>query len=197
MSTEVATATNSSPVIPSKEKKRALKVSGKLKTALDLMVFGDQSDGNQRAFTFVEAARAVKMNAAAMRKALEKPHVRQYLNAQKVVFRESASAQNISRAIELRDQDENKTAAIQAIRYLDGEGSAGNRVNVGVQVNVTPGVVIDLTEPKGPPVIEDDRIIEVNPLNQQRDVAAQPVQTRVEAGGGSLDSASVFKGRGG
>lgn len=184
MSTEIATV--SPPAKPPSElkKKRPLKVTGKLRDAIHLMVFGQPDDQNQRALSFVEAARAVNMNAAAMRKALERPHVRAYLNEQKQVFRESASARNISRAIELRDQDENKTAAIQAMRYLDGEGSSKAGVNVSV-TNVMPGVVIDLRDdPKREPMLADQTLIEVNPLRSQDAVGNEPFPTSGETADG-------------
>jgi hypothetical protein len=167
LSTEVATITASSP--PAKEKKAKpprKQIRGKLKTALDLMVFGDS---DLPVYDFLAAARKAGFTPQAMRKAIERPHVRQYLNEQKQVFRESASAQNIRRAIELRDQDENKTAAVHAMRYLDGEGSTKAGVNVSV-TNVMPGVVIDLREdPRGPRPVGDGTLIEVNPTERSTD----------------------------
>jgi hypothetical protein len=108
-------------------------VGGKLKKALDLMVW--------EGVPWADAAKAVAYDGKWMRKALERPHVMRYIREQKQVFRTYASARNIHRAAEIRDQDDNKTAAIQAIRYLDGLGdsdvrSDGQRVQPGVVVQI-------------------------------------------------------------
>jgi hypothetical protein len=120
---DVQIITPNAPQPPAKPDKpsRALKVTGKLKTALDLMVFGP-TDGEQPgiALSLADACRATNLHYATMRKALDKPHVRQYLNAQKQVFRASVSAANISRLAEIRDTSGNAMAKLGAIKVLEG-----------------------------------------------------------------------------
>jgi len=142
------------------------KVTGKLKRALDLMVFGKPDI--PRALSWQEAAREVSYRPSSMLKALDRDYVRRYLKQAKQVFRESASAQNISRAVELRDQDDNKTAAIQAIRYLDGISEHDQAHTPGGQV-VMPGVVVQVTVNAGPAPVDDIGIIEVNPAHEPVD----------------------------
>lgn len=136
--TALATRTSSQVQTPDKPK-RAAQVTGKLKAALDLMVFGPV-DGDQAglALDMVQACRAVSFNAAAMRKALDRPHVRQYLNKQKQVFRASASAQNISRLVDIRDKSGNAMAQLGAIKILEADESGSERKSAAP----TPGITI-------------------------------------------------------
>ena len=95
-------------------------IGAKLRSALDLMVFGlTEGDKAGNALDFSDAARAVGFNVRAMRKALERPHVRAYLKAQKEVFRASASAQNISALVKLRDESGNGMVQLGAIKTLE------------------------------------------------------------------------------
>jgi hypothetical protein len=111
---------------------RRLTISRKLKIALDLMVW----EGN----TFQDAANTASFNLFAMRKALERPHVRQYLKEQRQVFRASLSSGNEYHAARIRAQTDNHTAAIQAIRILDDMEEQSERHNA-VR---SPGVVIQI-----------------------------------------------------
>lgn len=166
LSTEVATINpSSSPAKEKTGKPPRKQIRGKLKAALDLMVFGDDE---QPVYDFLAAARKVGFTVQAMRKALERPHIRAYLTEQKQVFRESASAQNIRRAIEIRDQDENRTASIQAIRYLDGERADGKSGNTNIINVITPGIVVDLSPVKDDGARTDGELIEVNPSTEPR-----------------------------
>ena len=71
---------------------------------------------------FADAARKENFNVAAMRKALTRPHVIAYVRRARRSFRLLLSAGNYHRLAELRDQDENRLAAVQAVRLLEGEG---------------------------------------------------------------------------
>jgi hypothetical protein len=165
----VATATDLTPLEPGPPTATALRVptangvkqvSGKLKRALDLMVYGDET-GN--CHSFLDAARKVGYSAVSMRKALERAHVQRYLREQKQVFRSAASAQNIHRAVQIRDQDDNRTAAVQAIKYLDG--IAENEAGGAGSHRVTPGVVVHVNVNRAPSSQHDGTIIEVNPVS--------------------------------
>lgn len=159
MSTEIAIAPNSSPVSLPKEKK-ALSVTGKNRVAIDAMVH----DGANRK----QAASIAGITEKALYKALCKPHVKQYYNAQLEVLRTSARARNFHRLEEIRDQDENLTAAVHAIKTLEGEGSSRSTINMGVSVHLTPGIMVDISERPAELAPIDGTIIEVNPSAEPR-----------------------------
>lgn len=146
------------PTAPARVGERRLRIGGKLRAALDLMVFGDE---NGNTLPWNDAARAANMNVRAMRRSLEKNHIRQHLRAQRQVFLAAAGAKNISRLVELRDQNENRGAAVKAVAVLEqmGEqrqGDTASRV-------ITPGIVIVINRERE--VAVDDTLIEINPLS--------------------------------
>jgi hypothetical protein len=129
----IATSSPAKPVTPSPAPKasKSLRPTGRLKQALDLMVFGPETGELAGcALAMDAAAREVGLTTRAIRLALDKPYVRQYINAQKHVFRTSASAQNISALVRLRDNSGNAMAQLGAIKTLEqlddeqGPGSA-------------------------------------------------------------------------
>lgn len=106
---------------PLKDRDRRRDIKGKLKVALDLMVFG----GDDRvALPFQEAARNANFSVQAMRKAIEKPHIQRYLREKKQVLLASICGQNPSRLAQLRDQDDNRGAAVRAAMALEQIGTA-------------------------------------------------------------------------
>jgi hypothetical protein len=148
---------------------RAGRVTGKLKRACDLMVWGKPGDKNGKPLGWKSAAEEVGFRTCSMRKALERPHVRAYLAAQKVVWRDQASADTFHRVLELRNQDDNRMAALHAARYLEGDlAQGGNGGGPLVNINITPGVVVDLNPPERPAhLLSDDAIIELSPLDDE------------------------------
>ena len=132
-------------------------IRGPLKVSLDLLVYGDD-DGNR--YDWKTACDKAGYSRVSMRKALERAHVLAYLNQQKQVFRKHAAAGNIARAIELREQDDNKTAAIQAIRYLDGLGEQDHQREGSTAI--VPGVVVQVNVSQGARVV-DETVISVGP----------------------------------
>lgn len=107
--------------IAAKDRSGKLTVSGKLKVAIDAMLY----EGARRA----DAAASAGLTDHAVRAALRKPHVLAYYNAGLVVLRESERARNIHRLIEIRDKAENMPA-VQAIRDLEltpDQARAGDR----------------------------------------------------------------------
>ncbi len=130
----------------------------RVRFALDLMVFGDDSG---KRFSKAEAAEAARLTPRALRAALNKPSVLAYYRSQVSALREGEAAQNIATIIEIRDSMTLKASPagqrvrLQAASALMGEGGGGDGGGVRVAINViTPGYVIDLTEPA--PTIEHD-----------------------------------------
>lgn len=107
------------------------RVTRKLKDCLDLVVFEGLDP--------YEAAAKLGMTARAMRLALNRRPVVAYLRAQREVFRTTASAQNIHRAIKLRDTSGNAMAQLGAMKFIEGiddeRQSAASRMQ-------SPGFVI-------------------------------------------------------
>lgn len=116
-----------------------------------------------------DAARKANLTVRRMRTALGLPHVQRYIRDQKQVFRASASGANIHRAVEIREQDENRTAAIQAIRYLDGLGDE-QAAREG-QRQLTPGVVVTVNVHGAGDRAPDETVIEVNPASAASEAA--------------------------
>jgi anti-sigma-K factor RskA len=86
-----------------------------------------------------EAARAVGLDARAMRKQLERPAVLQLLRRRRQVAREAASAGNIKRLVELRDQSTNLMAATKAVQLLENMGD-DHATSRGIVTS--PGLVV-------------------------------------------------------
>lgn len=142
-------------------------IGGKLKRALDRMVFGDPDTGEPCEWD--EAARSEGFNIRAMRKALERPHVLRYLREQKQVFRQSVSASNILHARRIRNQRDNQMASLGAIKLLEQMDERAP-AHSGAQKNVTPGVVVVINANREAPLIDHQRVIEINPLQSNDDV---------------------------
>lgn len=119
---------------------RPRSLSGKLRLALNYMIWGPE---NGMALEWQEAARRAGLRVRTMRLAIQKPHVRQYLNEQRRALLAASSAQNISRAAAIRDQDDNKMAAVNAIKLLEsGDVFGGDAAPVR-----TPGICIQIIGP--------------------------------------------------
>src|SRR5262245_5022945 len=105
--------------------KRPLRPRGKLRAALDAMVWGTETHGPM---TYDVAAQYVKLTASAMRKALSKAHVQQYLRQERQVLRGCLNAKTLSRLAELRDQNTNMNAAVAAAKALEQIDDASDRL---------------------------------------------------------------------
>lgn len=141
-------------------------IGRKLKIALDLMVFGDE---NGDPCEWDEAARKANLTARAMRMALERAHVQRYLREQKQVFRASVSAANILHARRIRNQTGNAMASLGAIKLLE-QLENEPQAQSGATRNVTPGVVVVINNNRDAPLIDHQRVIEINPLQSNDDV---------------------------
>lgn len=111
------------------------KVTGKLAVAIDIMI----EDGEHWNKAAVKAGLTVR----AMRLALNRPHVVSYLKAKREVFRVHASTANIHRLVQMRDQDENKMAAVTAIKALE---QIGESEQVGRSASALPGLQIVIVQ---------------------------------------------------
>jgi hypothetical protein len=130
----------SSTLPPEKKVDRRKEIRGKLKAALNAMVWGIP---NKPVVTWDEAARNANLTIQAMRKALEKPHVRQYLQAQKQVLRSALGAKTLSRLDALMMQDDNRAAAVSAAKVLE-QGAEENKSPAAGQA---PGLVLIVAAP--------------------------------------------------
>ena len=124
----------------------AKRIGGRLKQALDLMVWGD---GERRYLPDNEAAAIAGLNVISIRNALHKPHVLAYYKAQREVLRARESPANIHRLCQIRDAA-NNLPAVNAIRALEALGEDGGRVNS----NVSPGICIRIVHQQTPQPID-------------------------------------------
>ena len=97
------------------------KVTGKLALAISAMVW----EGSCRP----EAAKAAGLKDHSLREALRKPHVKAFYRAQLEVLRTSERARNIHALARIRDQDQNKMAAVAAVKALEQIGDDPGREN--------------------------------------------------------------------
>lgn len=112
-------------------------VSGRLKAACDDMVWN--------ATPWEEAARKANLTVRAMRLAMKRPQVLAYLKRERGVVLAHITLQNPHRLAELRDQDENRAAAVQAARALEAL-TEGDRP-MSDAPSERPGVVIQIIQP--------------------------------------------------
>jgi hypothetical protein len=110
------------------------RVTGRLKQALDLMVWEPMTDS--------EACGATGLRLNALRMALRLPHVRAYYREQIEVLRERESSRNIHRLMQIRDADNNMPAvnAIKELRRPEGDESGhspgSTRASAGLTIIV-------------------------------------------------------------
>lgn len=138
------------PQTPERPEPKRPRIGPKLRKVIDLMVF----DG----IAMDEAARIAGTSTRAIRKAFERRHVLAFQRTRREVLRASIAPGNIHRAVQIRDQDENKMAALGAIRLLeqmdDEAAAAPSRAQ-------TPGVVIVIGDAS---LTAHKRVIDANPL---------------------------------
>ena len=128
--------------VAAKERSGKLTVSGKLKIAIDLMLF----EGSCRA----DAATAAGMKDHSLREAMKKPHVKQYYNAGLDVLRTSERARNISALAKVRDTSDNGMAVVSAAKALEQIAEQGEeRTRPGL--GMLPGLQIVIVSGTAPP----------------------------------------------
>lgn len=126
-------------------RKRPPTMPRRAKELVELMAFG-APDGSAGPMDLDQAARHMGIAVGTAANYLRHPLARQHYMQQMQVLRDGTRARNLQRAKEIRDQSENLTAAVAALKWLEPADEARNlNINVGVQVSA--GYVIDLTEP--------------------------------------------------
>jgi hypothetical protein len=113
-------------------------VSGRLKIALDDMI--------ERGTPWEQAGVKANLTVRAMRLALKRPVVIQYLRDARRVWLSSATGENLNALARLRDQNSNMAAAVTAAKTL--EGLATEQFEPGSIAIGQPaaGYVIDLSD---------------------------------------------------
>jgi hypothetical protein len=147
------------------------RVSGKLKVALTEMIWR----GSRRP----EAAAIAKMSDHGLREAMRRPHVKQWYLAELALLRENERPRTFHRLCDLRDQDENKAAAVSAAKALEqlSEENAG-RPRVG---GVTePGISIMIVNPPAALPGDTAKVIDAVPARQIDALGPAPVR-QIEA----------------
>jgi hypothetical protein len=141
---------------PKQKPDKRERIMGRLRAALDLMVFGDETG---KPLDYVEAGRTVNISARSMRRSLERHAVRKYLAEQKQVARACASAANIWHLAEIAAQRSNMNAAVNAVRALDeGDPEAIRPLN-----DQRPGVTIIVRHVVEAPPALPERVIDITP----------------------------------
>ena len=135
------------------------KVTGRLRAALlDMVWKGSRRD---------DAAKANSMSIHGLREALRKPHVKAFYLAELGVLRESERPKTFHRLCDLRDQDENKNAAVAAAKALEQISDEPLRSNPTV---TSPGVIIRVLVPQSP---VDTKVMDVTPASAARIIDAE------------------------
>ena len=129
--------------LPANADGKRLKVGGKLRIAINAMIW----DG----LPLDKAAEKANLTTAAVRQALAKSHVLQYLKAEREVLRSSINARNITRLAEIRDAADNMPAvnAIKALEQLDDTVAAGS------QRQSAPGIVFIINDRNATVAVDD------------------------------------------
>jgi predicted DNA-binding protein (UPF0251 family) len=150
--------THSVPAAKGPEKLQRLKLTRKVREAIDLMVW----NGLKRE----EAALQVQMKDNSLYVALTRPDVKTYYLNQCEVLRTSGRARRIHRLEAMLEQDANKAAVINAALALESIGN--DQASVNAQQTHSPGVVIQIIN-SGPTdarltqtVIEQPKLIDVS-----------------------------------
>jgi hypothetical protein len=130
------------------QRKRKRGLTPAVRVAIDAMIFERCSRA--------EACQRAGFSERAFYMALEKPEVAAYWNQQIEMLRTGERARNIQRLAEIRDQDENRNAAVAAVKQLEGpQDEAAARLAAGVP---SLGMTIQIISPQpASPVTIDAR----------------------------------------
>lgn len=132
---------------------KALKVSPRVAEALRLMI--------EEGLYYPQAAERVGLHVRVMRKAIEKPHVLNYLKAQRKVLRAALCAANDFHLAAIRDNSKNQFARVQAIRTLEAIHANSDQSALGAAQ--APGFIVQIVNhaPQSAPAPMPDRAAKV------------------------------------
>lgn len=147
-STDIAPTTDK----PIRRRRPIGQVRGKLRTALDAMVWD--------ALPRKQAAEKAGMTEHGLYKALRKAPVRAAYLAELEVLRTSERARNIHALIEVRDQTDNSMARVAAVKAMQ----ATDEVEQSRGAVVTPGLTVVVISQQPPALMVHQRSTEANPL---------------------------------
>src|ERR1035441_1202655 len=134
--------------IAAQDRSAPRRVTGKLRIAVEAMVW----EGSKRK----DAAARAGMTDHGLRSAMRKGHVLAYYRRELGALREGERARNVHRLVELREQDENRNAAVKAIQVLEmTDPEAVRRVGDGT----SPGIVIRIITPAAAPLPPGPRVV--------------------------------------
>lgn len=135
------------------------KVTGKLKVAIDAMVWA----GSRRD----EAAAQAGLSVHGLREALRKPHVKAYYLSLLEVLRTSERARNIHTLAEVRDQQTNQMARVQAVKALEQLEDSPTSSSARMQ---SPGFVIVVQpQPAAPARSVDTNAANIRTIEHEQD----------------------------
>ena len=135
--------------VAAKDRSGKLTVTGKLKQAIDLMLY----KGSCRA----DAAKAAGMTDHGLREAFKKPHVKAYYNAGLDVLRTSERARNISALADVRDTSDNAMARVSAAKALEQLAEIEGAPGRGGSAPTMPGlqiVIVQASQPAQPKIVD-------------------------------------------
>ena len=93
-----------------------------------------------------DAAKAVGLKDDTLYRAFRNPVVRTFYKNEVDALRTSEHARNIHTGVEVRDdKTQPGKTRVDAAKYLDGD-SRGITVNVGIQNNISPGYIVDVSQ---------------------------------------------------
>ncbi len=127
--------------VAAKNRSEPRRITGKLRIAVEAMVW----EGLKRK----DAASKSAMTDHGLRSALRKPHVLAFYRRELAALREGERARNVHRLVELREQDENRNAAVKAIQVLE---MTDPEIMRRAGESTSPGIVIRIIEPAAQPL---------------------------------------------
>jgi len=133
-----ATRTDRRSRIAGKSNAKSVQVSPLVRKAIELMVW----QGHHRD----DAAKALGMLPKSLYNAFRKHHVRQHYRNELEVLRTSERARNIHALVRVRDQDDNKMAAVQAVKAL--EQLSDEPAAAASSPAASPGLVLVIAQPE-------------------------------------------------
>lgn len=137
--TDLTTIDDRPPAATGKTEPKPAKITAKVRAAISIMVW----EGLKRA----DAAAKAGLKDNSLYVALRKPDVRALYVSECETLRLSGRARRIHRLDQLAEQDENRNAAVAAIKAAEGlNDHPGTNVSVNVGIAVA-GWVVDLSEP--------------------------------------------------